>query len=344
MAQGEIYKAVNPLLKGNIEVGCIVGIDKKGEIKGVLIPRSAVLKRLSDTSGFDIKLTERLASYIQRGASDRQGGKLEIPSVVDLVLERFDIRNDSVHLLGVHKKSLSKGEYAGTLLKKEKEAMNFIRDVIERDIESYDRISLVTSLIYADSGVVQTGREKGGQLAATGKWIMLADSAGTGPSMTLTDTVSSGLMTMALVPNSPTLYSGKVLFEKNRCDYTAFIPLGIDNLSRKQPAKGMTCLLAEAAGVGAFFYFRSREHQYRGDAKISLDAGKIKEYNRKAGHHEKAKWASIAGAAAVYAVWDLLFDFFPREREKLPRYHSGHFQIRPYAAARDSGLVLTFNF
>jgi hypothetical protein len=343
IAQDGIYKIIDPHLKGDIEVGCIVGTDKKGEIKDVLIPRSAVVGYLRDASILEKKPMEHLPTYSRQGSGSRRGGSAKIPHIVSLVLERFDIMNDSINLLALRKESLLNGKYAASLLKKDREAMNRIKDVIERDIDSYDRISLVASLVYADSGIIQTDRKKGKKLEAKGEWTTLVDSAKTAPSISFTDTAKSGQITMKLIYNSPVLYSGKAVFASGY-NYKAIIPFGIDNFCNRQYAKGLSCFLLETAGIGGFFYFKSEQDNYKKHAKSSLNEDKVREYNRKAGNMEKAKWASIAGAGLVYVVWDFLFDFSPLERNQSSRYHAGNFKVMPYSTIQDSGLALSFNF
>jgi hypothetical protein len=334
IAQDGIYKIIDPLLKGDIDAGCIIGTDRKGEIKSVLIPRSIVLKLLTDTSGFGKKPTEHLPPYSQRGSSNHKSGKLDISNIIALALERFDIRNDSIDLLELHKESLSNGNYAASLLKEDAKAMNRIKEVIERDFDSYDRISLVSSLIYADSGIIQTGREKSTKLKQTSEWVTLVDSTN----------IRSDAVTMKLVSNSPVLYSGNVIFEKPGYNYKAFIPFGIDNILDKQYAKGVPCLLVESLGIGGFFYFKSEQDRYKRYAKSSLDDDKIKEYNRDASNMKKAKWGSIACTGLIYLLWDCFPDLSPKERNKSSRDHSGNLKVMPYSTLQDSGLALSFNF
>jgi hypothetical protein len=342
IAQGE-YKMVDSRLKGDIEVGSIVGTDKKGELKRILIPRSEILKHLTDTSTLEKKPPEQLPSYSQRGSDRRTKGNIKIP-YIDLALEHFDIKGDSINLLKLHKESLSKGEYAGFLLKKDANTMNVIKDFLKESIGDYDRISLVTSLIYADSGIVQTDRQKGAKLELTGKWTALADSAKAG--LSYTDTTENGLIVMKLIAGSPALYSGTVIFEKNRYNYKAFIPFGIDNILDKQYAKGVSCLLLEATGIGGFFYFKSEQNKYTDYTKKTQNDDKKKEYMRKAERYEYAKYGSIVvGTALVYVLWDFLCDFSPSKKNKSPEYHTNNrFQISPYTTIEDSGLVLSFNF
>jgi hypothetical protein len=329
-----IYKVVNShFLKGDIGVGYIIETDRKGTIKSILFSRNEILGFLTDTSVLAKKPAEQLASYGWKGSSVSRRGNIKAPNTTDLTLYRFDVKGDSINLFNLHKESLLY-KNVENLVQTDK-----ARDAIKRRLKSRNRNSaatLVTSLVYADSGIIQTNRKKGGGLQAKVKWT---DSL----SIAYNDTVKKGLITVSLNRDSPVFYSGETIL-RNGYNYKALIPFGIDNMLEKQYLKWASCLIPEAAGIGGFFYFRSERGKYKGYACNTLDDGKKNEYNRKANRMGMAQWGSIVVTALTYGLWDFLCDFSSEKKNSSSKYHAGNFQIAPYATIRDSGLALNFNF
>ncbi|GHT42629.1 hypothetical protein AGMMS49965_14530 [Bacteroidia bacterium] len=249
LAQSDYYQPVFPMHKGSVEVGCIVAADKKGEIVDIFVPRSIVFQHLDDTAIISKTMIENLPSYSRKEASDNTSLNPKLPEIIDVVLKQSDIKGDSVGLLSVHKESLVEGARAKTRLKKDKRGAKLIEETIENNIEKhYHNLSLVTSVIYADAGIVRTDKVKSRQATAT------ADFIPGKPSISFRDSIREGEIMVTLVPNSPVLYHGEPLYKKQ----SILTPLGIKQFQTERPwdiVRGSIYALGTVGGfIGAAGY------------------------------------------------------------------------------------------